>query len=156
MAGLYGGAEEQGAKSGYTCGRQLPGHAVGQPHLATVSCRNRNFELLLGARDVNHRTQVTTHCVNCHAQDTLSLLLTNAGKEERPLLAQQFPHLLQHKAQPNMVVCGTCNQFRFHLLDEGNELRRRCVYCQDTQHLGYETKAGTGTQPRTFTTPPAS
>ena len=70
MGGLYTGGEEQGDKSGYTCGRQLPGYTVGQPHLQSVPCRNRNFELLVFEREPapSNRTRLVTHCVNCHAQ----------------------------------------------------------------------------------------
>lgn len=148
---LYGPGNEQASKSGFTCGRQLPGAAVGQPHVQAVQCKNRQFEIILGHKPhPNGRTPIVTHCVSCHGQDHMQLLMTNAGDDEGMRTAQQFPALLQQNANPNMLVCNTCPQFRFQLLDEGNEVKRRCVYCGDTRHLGYETKAGDTSTQRTF------
>lgn len=155
MGGLYGAGSEGKSQSGFTCGRQLPGYAVGQPHVSAVSCRNRHFELVIGQRHPapDNRTPVTTHCVSCHAQDPLLLLMTNADPSGQQLrVAAEVPALMQQNANPNMLICGACNQFRFVLLDDGNEVKRRCVSCNDTQHLGYETKAGAGGQPRSFGT----
>lgn len=155
MGGLYGGGGEGQSQSGFTCGRQLPGSAVGQPHLQAVPCRNRQFELLLGQRHPapDNRTQLITHCVSCHAEDTMLLLMTNAdGPNSGILTAQYVPQLLAQSANPALIVCSACHQFRFVLVDDGNEIKRRCVYCKDTQHLGYETKAGSGGQARSFGT----
>jgi hypothetical protein len=153
MGGLYGGGSEGKSQSGFTCGRQLPGHAVGQPHVQAVACKNRHFEIVIGQRQPppSNRTPVTTHCVSCHAQDPMLLLMTNSDGQQL-LTAQHVPALMQQNANPNMLICSGCRQFRFVLLDDGNEIKRRCVYCNDTQHLGYETKAGTGSQERSFGT----
>lgn len=154
MGGLYGGADEGQAKSGFSCGHTLPGATVGQPHLQSVQCRNRVFELVLGQRQPNNRTPVVSHCISCHAQDSMLLLLTNAdtGEGGGILTAAYVPALLQQNANPGLIVCPACQQFRFELLDDGNEIKRRCAYCKDTQHLGYDTKAGQGSQARSFGT----
>lgn len=156
---LYGPGGDATEARRFKCGRQLPGAAVGQPLVQVVECQNRQFELLIGQRlpPPDNQTPVTTHCVVCHGQDQLKLLMTNASGAERMLLAMHVPALMAQRANPMMLVCPLCGGFRFLLLDDGNELKRRCanVNCNDTRHFGYETRVG-GKHKRTFVTGPAS
>ncbi|MDP3911565.1 MAG: hypothetical protein Q8Q14_14360 [Gemmatimonadales bacterium] len=147
---LYGPADERTEARRFKCGRQLPGAAVGQPMIPVIECQNNQFELLFGQRHpTTNQTPVTSHCIVCHGQDQLVLLMTNSGGPERPLFAAQIPALMAQRANPAMLVCRSCGGFRFLILDEGNELRRRCTSCGDQRHLGYETKVG-GKYRRTF------
>ena len=135
---MFDGGESAGPVPMF-CGRPLAAQAHLPPQ-QQATCRGQAFELiLLGPPDPHRKvTPLKTHCIACHAEDPLELLMNKSG--ERPWgTAAQLPQLLQVGAAPGLLVCE-CGCYRFSLMDEGTEVVTRCGQCRQRKHLGFESQ----------------
>lgn len=132
------GAESAGPVPMF-CGRPMAAHAH-LPHEQQAKCRGQTFEvILLGGPDAHRKvTPLKTHCIACHAEDPMELLMGRNG-EPAWIMAAQIPMLMQAQAQPGMIVC-VCSGYRFSLSDEGSEIVTRCTQCKQRKSLGFESQ----------------
>lgn len=128
------------------CGQPMDGASVGKPG-EQVECRNQAFDLHHpGHKGPKGEVAIVTICPCCNTNDPISVYMTSM--EGAPwVVAANVPDLMAKRFPPGLLVCE-CGQWRFFLIDSGNEIATRCAACSKKKQLGFDAGNAVGEEKR--------